>query len=326
MQVTAIVSVHHNTRGIGRGNSLPWRLKEDMTFFRETTSSTACGGGAVNAVLMGRKTWESLPAKFRPLPGRLNVVLSKSHDRESLALPDDVLLSSSLETALQTVKELQGQKVAQVFVIGGETIYRTAMDAGLCDRLLVTEVYGEVEGLDSFFPTIAADRFSLIYRSERKTEGDLSFAFTEYEALPEDAPIPRQIPRAAQTVATGSANPEELQYLQTVKDILENGVVRGDRTGTGTISKFGVQMRFSLRGDSLPLITTKRVFWRGVAEELLWFVAGSTNANLLRDKKIHIWDGNASREFLDSRGLQHREEGDLGPGKKGVRISVRTSL
>lgn len=78
-------------------------------------------------------------------------------------------------------------------------------------------------------------------------------------------------------------------------------------------SVFGAQMRFDLRDGTLPLLTTKRVFWRGVAEELLWFISGSTNAELLRDKGIHIWDGNASKEFLESRGLGHREEGDLGP-------------
>ena len=66
--------------------------------------------------------------------------------------------------------------------------------------------------------------------------------------------------------------------------------------------------RFSLR-DQFPLLTTKRVFWRGLAEELLWFVAGCTNGKKLSDKKVHIWDANGSRDFLDSRGLQHREEG-----------------
>eukprot|EP01114_Cavostelium_apophysatum_P023678 TRINITY_DN89_c0_g1_i1.p1 TRINITY_DN89_c0_g1~~TRINITY_DN89_c0_g1_i1.p1 ORF type:complete len:306 (-),score=77.46 TRINITY_DN89_c0_g1_i1:82-963(-) len=106
---------------------------------------------------------------------------------------------------------------------------------------------------------------------------------------------------------------EEEQYLNLIRDILENGVERGDRTGTGTISKFGVQMRFSLRDEKFPLLTTKRVFWRGVAEELLWFISGNTNANYLKEKGIKIWDGNASREFLDKIGLTHREEGDLGP-------------
>ena len=76
-----------------------------------------------------------------------------------------------------------------------------------------------------------------------------------------------------------------------------------ERTGTGTLSVFGRTMRFSLRDGTLPLLTTKRTFWRGVAEELLWFVSGSTNAKLLQDRKIHIWDGNGSREYLDSIGL-----------------------
>lgn len=62
-------------------------------------------------------------------------------------------------------------------------------------------------------------------------------------------------------------------------------------------------MRFNLR-DSFPLLTTKRVFWRGVAEELLWFVKGCTDAQKLTEKNVHIWDANGSREFLDSRGKQ----------------------
>jgi len=104
-----------------------------------------------------------------------------------------------------------------------------------------------------------------------------------------------------------------------VRDIVKSGNQRGDRTGTsvrsvlslvtvhlgtGTLSKFGCQMRFDLRNDRFPLLTTKRVFWRGVLEELLWFISGDTSAKTLQDKDIHIWDGNASREYLDSIGLK----------------------
>lgn len=117
----------------------------------------------------------------------------------------------------------------------------------------------------------------------------------------------------ASLAAAPAGNAEEMQYLRIVQDIINTGVKRGDRTGTGTLSKFGVQMRFSLRDNVLPLLTTKRVFWRGVAQELLWFVAGCTNAKALSEKGIRIWDRNASREFLDGRGLIHREEWDLGP-------------
>jgi len=88
---------------------------------------------------------------------------------------------------------------------------------------------------------------------------------------------------------------------------------KGDRTGTGTRSLFGAQMRFSLRDGTFPLLTTKKTFYRGIAEELFWFIRGSTNAKELQEKNVRIWDGNSSRQFLDSVGLGHREEGDLGP-------------
>ena len=104
----------------------------------------------------------------------------------------------------------------------------------------------------------------------------------------------------------------EQQYLDAVKTIIEHGCLRSNRTGIDTKSIFGMQMRYSLRG-SFPLLTTKRVFWRGILEELLWFIRGSTNGHELAEKDVHIWDANGSREFLDHRGLRDREEGDLGP-------------
>ncbi|XP_011498443.1 PREDICTED: thymidylate synthase-like [Ceratosolen solmsi marchali] len=106
---------------------------------------------------------------------------------------------------------------------------------------------------------------------------------------------------------------EEYQYLNLIKVILEKGAVKDDRTGVGTHSIFGAQMRFNLRDGVFPLLTTKRVFWRAVVEELLWFIRGSTNAKELSDKGVKIWDANASRKFLDSLGFIDRDEGDLGP-------------
>ncbi|XP_011498441.1 PREDICTED: thymidylate synthase-like [Ceratosolen solmsi marchali] len=108
-------------------------------------------------------------------------------------------------------------------------------------------------------------------------------------------------------------NEEEYQYLNIIKKIMEEGALKSDRTGVGTRSIFGTQMRFSLRDGVFPLLTTKRVFWRGVVEELLWFIRGSTNAKELSEKDVHIWDANSSREFLDLCKFTDREEGDLGP-------------
>ncbi|KIP04364.1 hypothetical protein PHLGIDRAFT_36971 [Phlebiopsis gigantea 11061_1 CR5-6] len=107
---------------------------------------------------------------------------------------------------------------------------------------------------------------------------------------------------------------DEQQYLDLIRTVLATGDVRPDRTGTGTLSVFAPQnLRFSLADATLPLLTTKRTFLRGILEELLWFVRGATDSNLLSQKGVKIWDGNGSKEFLETRGLGHRREGDLGP-------------
>ncbi|KAK4967555.1 Thymidylate synthase [Elasticomyces elasticus] len=112
---------------------------------------------------------------------------------------------------------------------------------------------------------------------------------------------------------------EEYQYLNLIRDILANGEHRPDRTGTGTISLFApTPAKWSLTNPTtgeliLPLLTTKRVFLRAVIAELLWFVSGSTSSLPLSVAGIKIWDGNGSRAYLDSVGLSHRAEGDLGP-------------
>ncbi|KAF2242396.1 bifunctional dihydrofolate reductase-thymidylate synthase [Trematosphaeria pertusa] len=126
------------------------------------------------------------------------------------------------------------------------------------------------------------------------------------------------------TTMPNTSHHEEHQYLNLIRDILQDGEHRPDRTGTGTYSIFAPpQMKFTLSRPSadpsqppelvLPLLTTKRVFLRAVIGELLWFIAGSTSSVPLSEAGIRIWDGNGSRAYLDSVGLAHHEEGDLGP-------------
>lgn len=81
------------------------------------------------------------------------------------------------------------------------------------------------------------------------------------------------------------------QYLDLLEDVLTNGKVRKDRTGTGTISVFGRQLRVDMQKEGFPLLTTKAVYFKAVAYELLWFLSGETNIKLLKDNNIHIWDG-----------------------------------
>lgn len=93
---------------------------------------------------------------------------------------------------------------------------------------------------------------------------------------------------------------------------MEKGVEKDDRTGVGTKSIFGETMKFNLR-HAFPLLTTKEVFFRGVVEELLWFIKGSTNGKELLEKGVKIWKDNGTRTYLDGIGLTDRNEHDLGP-------------
>lgn len=111
-----------------------------------------------------------------------------------------------------------------------------------------------------------------------------------------------------------SNNKEEDQYLQLCQRIINEGEFRPDRTGTGTFSLFAPpQLRFDLSAGKFPLLTTKKVFTKGIILELLWFIAGCTDGNKLSEQGVKIWEGNGSREYLDKLGLTDRRVGDLGP-------------
>jgi thymidylate synthase len=109
-------------------------------------------------------------------------------------------------------------------------------------------------------------------------------------------------------------NHEENAYLDLLKNILDNGTTKQDRTGVGTIGIFGSQLKFSLENNTLPLLTTKKMFLRGIVEELLFFIRGETDTKKLEAKGVNIWKGNTSRDFLDKRGLGYLPEGDMGKG------------
>jgi len=104
----------------------------------------------------------------------------------------------------------------------------------------------------------------------------------------------------------------ETQYLQLIRDILDHGSLENSRNGN-TKSLFGYSMRFSLADGTLPLLTTKSVAWKTCFRELMWFIRGETDNKKLQSMGVHIWNGNSTREFLDSRGLHTREVDDLGP-------------
>ena len=154
-EIVVIAAVARN-RVIGKDNRLLWNIPEDMAHFKALTSG--------RTVIMGRKTWDSLPPRFRPLPGRRNIVISRQADYPAPGAE----LAGSLEQALQ----LAAIGEESIFIIGGEQIYRQAM--AVADRLEITEVDLEPEG-DAWFPEIAAVDWKISAKSEFP-----GFAFVTY--------------------------------------------------------------------------------------------------------------------------------------------------
>jgi len=105
---------------------------------------------------------------------------------------------------------------------------------------------------------------------------------------------------------------EEYQYLNLIENIIENGFWEEGRNGK-TKSIFGHSMRFSLKDNKIPILTTKKTAWKTCLKELIWFIRGETDNKILKEQGVHIWDANGSREFLDSRGLNLYPEDILGP-------------
>ena len=135
-----VIVAQCSSRGIGRDNTIPWHLPSDLKRFRSITTTSL--PGKQNAVVMGRRTYESLPAKYRPLPNRLNIVLSRDDDiRSKLAMPPSVIVVKSLgevENALLAAN--LSDSVDNVFIIGGESLYLEAIKSPLCSKILLTQI------------------------------------------------------------------------------------------------------------------------------------------------------------------------------------------
>lgn len=165
MKVSLIVAMDRE-RGIGKNNDLMWHLPADMKFFRETTSG--------HIVVMGRKNYESIPEKFRPLPNRENVVLSRNEDFKA----EGCLVFHSLQDCLE---HYQNETERTVFIIGGGQIYKDALEANAVDEMYITEVNHTFDA-DTFFPEINGKdwQMELVMSHEADEKNGYSFVVKRY--------------------------------------------------------------------------------------------------------------------------------------------------
>ena len=158
--------------GIGKGGKLPWHFKSDMAFFKDVTTRTS-DPSKKNTVIMGRKTWESLPVKFRPLPDRENRVVTHSLDYGALG----ARTCTSLEKSLSEI----GENIEKIFIIGGAEIFKQAMP--IADRLYITHFNAEDKEANVFFPEIIPIVWNEVSHQEYKKDehNPLDYTFSVYE-------------------------------------------------------------------------------------------------------------------------------------------------
>jgi len=308
MKFSIVVSLNNHNL-IGENDKLLIHSKKDLKNFQQITTGKS---ETKNIVIMGYKTWLSIPEGKRPLKDRMNIVLTKSH---IVSESENVKSFKSLEKAFSWSSKGDGE----IFVIGGTQIFNECCKSEYIDnlsKLYVTRFDDNYHPRNTThsFPSQLFNDMKLVKQSainheicerphletpksfldeylKEQTSKSISFTFDIYQNKNE-------------------INEEEYQYLNLLKKVLEEGLETESRNSK-VFSLFGEKMVYDL-SKGFPLLTTKRVGYKTVLRELLWFIRGSTSNKELTDKKVHIWTPNSSREFLDSRGLDY-EEGDLGP-------------
>jgi len=227
------------------------------------------------SIIGGRKTIETLPS----LSDRSIFCIS----RNSKTLNTDKNMAwifTSLDKAIKEVINF-GKKI---FIIGGGEIYKQVFETYKENITVHISFINQEYDCDTYFNLDLLKDFYIIKKDKYES-------FTHYEMIYKKY--------------------GEKQYLNLIEDVLKNGERRIGRNGE-VISDFCRHLKFDLR-DGFPLLTTKKMFTKGIIEELLFFIRGETDSKKLEEKNINIWKGNTSREFLDANGFKDRKEGEMGP-------------
>lgn len=269
----SLVAAIDQYNNIGHNGAIPWSCPEDMAHFRNLTKNSV--------VIMGSKTFESIG---QALKHRVNIIISRKMTQESIKDGDVHVVSNPMEAVLLCEKKYRD---IQRFVIGGAQIYTWFLDQRLITKAHITRITGPY------------------------LDGDTKLDLSKWGGVCMDT-VPVQLASNAVYTIHTYRNHEELECLSVMRNILHRGNRKIDRTNVGTMSIFGRQLRFNLRNNTFPLMTTRKMFLRGIFAELMLYIRGQTNNQILEDQKISVWRGNTTREFLDSRGLHHMPQGDMG--------------
>jgi thymidylate synthase len=271
--------------GFSKDNNIPWFYKEDLKHFKNTTNN--------NCILMGRNTFLTLK---EPLKNRINIVISSTlHDY--IIKPEFATYLFIFDTLDKGIHFAKSYKEKDIYICGGLNIYNTCLNNYILDEIYLTyinkdyncDLFININNLYNY------KKIETIYKND--TNDELRILKLRYSLKTYKFPL--------------KIFNNEFAYLNNLNLILKNGKETLTRNGY-TLSLFAPpEMRFNLL-DGFPLLTTKKMFWRGIVLELIMFINGITDSKYLANQGVKIWEPNTTREFLDSKNLNY-EIGDMGP-------------
>jgi dihydrofolate reductase/thymidylate synthase len=304
INVNLIVAID-SKYGIGKNNKIPWEIKEDYWFFQDNTKKKYLNNSK-NIVIYGKNTWKSLSENCRGLQDRINLIISSTMTDEELSNENtshcEAFIYKTINNAFEDIYNQKFGLIGKVFICGGKNIYEECIKANIIDEVYLTHIHYDYNCTTSinhdvfhnFINKFVVSRKYTFNLEDKILNTNINVSFSKLTISKEN-----------------SDNVEETNYLDLLYKILTKGHYRKTRNEY-TYSTFGNTLEFDLN-KGFPLLTTKKVFFNGVVEELLWFLRGDTNSKNLVKNGVKIWEPNTSREFLDSMKFYNYEEGDIGP-------------
>lgn len=276
--------------GFGLNGELPWDLEKDHDFYKSITKSHSILPGinqSDNILIAGRKTWESMGCKS--LLGRKTFVISSNW--ELLEQSNNNSKVEFFPTFFLAYINATNFTDSDIWVIGGTNIYDCALRHWACNQVYWTKIHGHFKSDVS----INMNKYPIKWTNQ-KIESDVDKnTGLQYEL---EFNLGTLIPNT------------ETEYLHTLFDVVTTGELRQTRNAE-TYSKFTKTISCDL-SQGFPLLTTKKMFWKGIVEELLFFIRGETDTTKLSALGVKIWEPNTSRNFLDSMGFDY-QVGQIGP-------------
>jgi len=275
--------------GISKNGKIPWKIQEDFNYFKDTITYKQYN--KPNIIIMGRNTYEQMNL----IKGHINIIISTQLKQIMTNENENVYIFNTVNNAIKYICDTNKSEYNKIYVCGGKNIYDVFLKNSDLNIKLHWTLLNKNYNCDN---TIDINLLTLLNKNNILKQYECVDTYTN-EIIQVNFNIP----------IIESSNKEENDYISLMDNILNNGNYTKCRNGA-TYSKFGNLLKFNLK--SFPLLTTKKMFMKGVFEELMYFIKGYTNSKHLSDKGVKIWEKNTTKDFIKKCNLPY-EEYDMGP-------------